>query len=104
MSYTMRRPTYEAIQWDGENVDDCQAFHLQWFSQPPPPPPWQSDPGSPPFAHDADAHTLTIHPGYTLAVGDWMVNGGTYPPDQAWAGTPEVVSADQFSVKYSLQT
>ena len=100
MPYAARPPAYEAVQWNGQNVAECEAFFLAWFPQPAPPAPppaWQPPP---PFAHDPDANTVTISPGYTLNVGDWMVNGGTWGPSSAWAGAPEVITDVQFEAKY----
>lgn len=101
MTYLARPPVYEAIQWDGSNVEECRAFYEAWFPQPAPPPPGYEAP--PNFQHDADMSTLTIAPGYMLQVGDWMVNGGTRPPDLAWAGSPEVVQDSAFQLKYAEQ-
>lgn len=100
MSYAAKAPTHEAIQWDGTNVAECEAFFTAWFPQPPPPlppPAWQPPP---PFVHNQEANTITISPGYTLGLGDWMVNGGTWGPGSAWAGSPEVMSDVQFQTKY----
>jgi len=101
MAYVLRPPVYEAIQWTGSNVEDCAAFYSQWFPQPPPPLPGQE--GTLPFRYDAEASTLTVSPGYVLQVGDWMVNGGTRPPDLAWAGSPEVVQDSAFQLKYAVE-
>lgn len=101
MSYVARPPIYEAIRWDGTNVEECRAFYETWFPQPAPPPPGYEAP--PNFQYDADAATLTIAPGYMLQVGDWMVNGGTRPPDLSWAGSPEVVQDAAFALKYAEQ-
>lgn len=101
MSYAVNSPTYEAIQWDGANVGECEAFFTAWFPQSPPPPPppaWQPPP---PFVHDPEAQTITISPGHTLQLGDWMVNGGTWGPYSTWAGQPEVTTDQIFQVKYA---
>jgi hypothetical protein len=99
VSFTSKAPTYEAIQWDGSNVAECEAFFTTWFPQPPPPWPPGST-GTPPFAHNADDQTLTVSPGYLVNLGDWLVNGGTWPPGSAWAGGPEVVTDVVFQSKY----
>lgn len=96
-------PTYAAEQWNGSNVEECRAFHLAWFPQPPPPRPGYEHETRPPFVHDPEASTITVAPGYTLNVGDWLVNGGTFPPGETWAGNPEVVKADEFIMKYSQE-
>lgn len=100
MSFVAKAPTHEAIQWNGSNVAECEAFFLQWFPQPPPPWPPGST-GTPPFSHDADAQTLTVSPGYIVNLGDWLVNGGTWGPGSAWAGAPEVMPDVQFQSKYA---
>lgn len=101
MSYVARPPLYEAIQWDGTNAAECQAFYEAWFPQPAPPRP--GEPVTPNFQHDAETSTLTLAPGYLVQVSDWMVNGGTRPPDPSWAGSPEVVQDSTFQLKYAVE-
>lgn len=101
MSYIANPPSYEAIQWLGNNVEDCQAFHLQWFPQPAPHPDWDPSPVVPPFAYNVEDQTLLLHGGYLVTVGDWMVNGGTWGPHSAWAGVPEVSPDVVFQEKYA---
>jgi hypothetical protein len=101
MPYQAVPPTHESIQWDGGNVEDCHAFHLAWFNQPaPPPPPPMSQP-DPPFRHDEEMDTLVTREG-TLAVGDWLVNGGTWVEDGPWAGQPEIMTDADFQVKFTF--
>ena len=98
MTFTVKAPTYDAIQWDGSNAVECEAFFTAWFPQPPPPWPPGSV-GTPPFAVDIETQRLLCY-GYIVNLGEWMVNGGIWGPGSAWAGAPEVVSDVVFQAKY----
>lgn len=103
MSHILKPPTYETMQWTGDNAAECEAFHLQWFPQPPPPPEWMQPPPPPPFVLDEAAQTLSIYPGYTVELGGWLVNGGSWGPHSTWAGAPEAVTDVVFLEKYAPQ-
>jgi len=103
MSYTETVPTFEAIQWTGDNVEDCQTFFETWWPQDAPPPPWQTWTPPPPFQYDPDSNTLNVK-GYVLNVGDWMVNGGSWGDPNVWVRSPEVVMDSTFQLRYSLNT
>lgn len=99
MAYKASDPTYEAVQWNGENVEECETFFLAWFPQPPPPRP-DMPPPPPPFQHDPETNMLNVI-GYLVNLGDWLVNGGTWVEGGMWAGSPEVMPNDVFVVKFS---
>ena len=33
MTFTAKAPTYEAIQWNGSNVAECEAFFTAWLDR-----------------------------------------------------------------------
>lgn len=104
MPYRINEPVYQAVQWNGDNVAECEDFFNQWWPEDPPPPPWQDPPPPPPFQYNPDDNTLVIVRYGPVPVGHWMVNGGTWWDDGSWINAPEILSDDMFSQKYTLTT
>jgi hypothetical protein len=101
MRYRSAPPTYEALQWTGDNVEECQEFYRSWWPQDPPPPEWMTDPPPPQFQHNPDDDTLIVKYHGVVNVGDWFVNGGTWVPGGVWDRAAEVVTDTVFGQKYT---
>jgi hypothetical protein len=98
-TYTRVEPVFDAIQWTGDNVAECEAFRMEWFPVSPQQP---DDPSpQPAFWHDEETQILGISPGgYVVNLGDWLVNGGTWAPGLSWAGAPDVIPDAVFQVTF----
>lgn len=101
MPYQSMPPTYLAVQWNGDNVAECQEFYERWWPQDPPPPEWQTWTPAPAFQHNPDDDTLIVKSHGLVSVGDWLVNGGTWVDDGTWNRAPEVVTDAAFQAKYT---
>lgn len=91
MPYRKNPPTYDALQWTGDNLNDVLDFANIWNS---------CYPGES-AQYNAETNQIVTCMGHTLNVGDWIVTPGYWHPQGNRADVAEVISNEVFQVKYS---
>lgn len=92
MPYSKNAPSYDALQWTGENIQEMIDFANTWHSCFP----------EETATHDTENNRIITCRGYVLDVGDWLITPGYWHPLGNREGHAEVVTNEVFEVKYSL--
>jgi len=92
MAYVEKPATYQAIQWDGTNEQDCLDFAVSYLVQ---------YPGEPPYRDTSTDDIVQPHTG-RAAVNDWLVSGPQWGANQ-WNAPGRILTATDFADQYEAQ-